>query len=97
MAKYCEACGRELQPDDRPKGGRPRRYCDKGCREFAAAISTFLKYASVVQERATPERWQSIRGRLFEIANARAWNRNVPGIGDRTRGKNGRFVAKGGA
>ena len=107
MAQFCETCGKKMNPEDRPKGGRPSKYCDvrlpdtldkngktvrgkKPCSEFAAAMNTLMKYAAHVQDEATPERWLEIRGDVFQMVNARAWNRGVPIPGIK-RGKDGRF------
>jgi len=47
------------------------------CRELAAALAIVEKYAAVVAEKATPNGWLDIRGRLFTVANARTWNKGL--------------------
>jgi len=100
MAKFCEVCGIEIKPEDRPKGGRPSKYCEerdakgkKVCSEFSAALTVLGRYAAGVENRATSAAWLEIRGKIFQLLNARAWNRGVP-IPDLRRDKRGRFVGK---
>lgn len=36
MIKNCPRCGRPFQVSDRPKAGRPRRWCSSACRRLAS-------------------------------------------------------------
>lgn len=36
MIKACARCGRSFQVSDRPKAGRPRRWCSSACRRLAS-------------------------------------------------------------
>jgi len=79
----CLACHRPFDEDTARKakvGGRPKKYCDDECRKLYhwlnAAEGRILSFAS----RATPERWATVRKRLWTALNSRAWNRGVPRV-----------------
>lgn len=97
MQKFCATCGSEFAAVKRPKGGAPQKHCDKACREFSAAMTTFVKYVHVVRDRATASFWREIRGNLFQVMNGRPWNLGMSGITNGCkRDARGRLVATGG-
>lgn len=60
MIKPCPRCGRPFQVPDRPKAGRPRRWCSSTCRRLASeerraaeaghTAITFIKEAASLDE-----------------------------------------------
>lgn len=62
MIKNCPRCGRPFQVSDRPKAGRPRRWCSSACRRLASeerraaeaghTAITFIKEAASLDEHA---------------------------------------------
>lgn len=60
MIKSCPRCGRPFQVFDRPKAGRPRRWCSSTCRRLASeerraaeaghTAITFVKEATSLNE-----------------------------------------------
>ncbi len=60
MIKACARCGRPFQVSDRPRAGRPRRWCSSACRRLASeerraagaghTVVTFVKEATSLDE-----------------------------------------------
>ena len=87
----CNLCGNPVQQADRNQGpevlkkdgtpkrkaGRTREWCSADCREAAAALTVAEQYISYLEDRATPQAWLQIRGRLQGMAAHRPWNKGI--------------------
>ena len=81
MIKPCPRCGRAFQVPDRPKAGRPRRWCSSDCRRRASeerraaeagrTAITFIKETASLDEhvRAVLESPSACRRILRELAD----------------------------
>lgn len=81
MIKSCPRCGRPFQVSDRPKAGRPRRWCSSACRLLASeerraaeaghTAITFIKEAASLDEhvRAVLDSPSACRRILRELAD----------------------------
>ena len=66
----CRFCGTKFPVPHHGKRGRPPEHCSQDCREASAALNVLEKWLAPVAKRATVDNWQSIRHRLWGLANA---------------------------
>lgn len=67
MAQTCITCGNEIEQVQGKKGGRPKDYCTRECREIENFWIVFEKKIS--EKDLTKEKKMQWRSRLMQVGN----------------------------